>query len=40
MGKLAYSPNNSGIEMTTINSQEDLLRALWENPEWKEAVVL
>ena len=24
--------------MTTINSQEDLLRALRENPEWKEAV--
>ena len=24
--------------MTTINSQEDFLRALRENPEWKEAV--
>jgi hypothetical protein len=24
--------------MTTINSQEDLLRALRENPEWKEGV--
>ena len=24
--------------MTTINSQEDFLRALQENPEWKEAV--
>ena len=24
--------------MTTINSQDDLLRALRENPEWKEAV--
>ena len=24
--------------MTTINSQEDFLRALRENPEWKDAV--
>ena len=24
--------------MTTINSQEDFLRALVENPQWKEAV--
>ena len=34
------APGNlpEGAEMTTINTQEDFLRALAENPQWREAV--